>query len=122
MAVDSWGGWAIGAASLIGSVGVPIYFARTRKHLDEVQAEALERQKADAARNQIADDDRRNDELRRMWRYATEDLDDLWTFLENEMLPWARTTYQRVQENDLANIGPPPKLPRRRARTRFSEE
>jgi hypothetical protein len=120
----------IGATSLIGAVGVPLLLFKGQHRLTEEQLDELDaqRRKEDEDRNRerVRADERRNDELRqqlnalsrmnaerfKQWQQATEDLDDLWTFIEDAMMPWVRGAYTDLRQSN-PEFPPPPQLRRR---------
>lgn len=127
------GGFAIAAVSLVGSVGIPFWLSAGAHKLTEAQLDELDRQRRDEDeeknRERVAADERRNNELReqlnalsqmnverfKQWQTATEDLDDLWSFVEDELLPYTRTAYARIRGDD-PDFPRPPQLRRRHDR------
>lgn len=134
-------GYIIGGVSLIGAVGIPLYLLRGNKALTQNQLDAYDdarkeaenekerkrkeddddrerkRKEADEAREarlqkQVEDLGELNQRRFRQWQEATEDLDDLWGFFEDEIMPWMREAYPILRESN-PDFRRPPQLRRR---------
>jgi hypothetical protein len=75
--------------SLLGVIVVPVLTSRRTQRLNDEQLRGLE------LKRKLADDDR-NEELRDRWQATTQDVDYLWSLLQDEIGPWMRSAYEII--------------------------
>lgn len=135
MSTAVWLPIAISALSVaIAGAGVLL-----RRPLDRQQLAEMKQRQIDADKQRTREDDERHrdrveaDERRstrlhqeleelsglsnerfRQWQESVRDLDDLWVYLEDRMLPYQRRAYNEIKRLDPNSaFGPPPALPHR---------
>ena len=82
-----------------------------KRNLERVQQDIM---RSESLRKELGDLSRISNERFRQWQDAIQDLDELWAFIEDEMLPWQRKAYRDLRERG-SEIEPPPILPRRKS-------
>jgi hypothetical protein len=68
--------------------------------------------RAERQRKELNALSRRSNELFGQWQDAVRDLDELWAFVEDEVLPWQRRAFKELRELG-SEITAPPQLARR---------
>ncbi|WP_197515461.1 hypothetical protein, partial [Mycobacterium sp. E1747] len=69
-------------------------------------------------RRELADLTERSNQRFQQWQDAVADLDELWSTVEDDLLPWIREAYSKLLERGIDIRRPPPI--RRRERRRSS--
>lgn len=83
-----------------------------KRNLERVQQDIL---RSESLRRELGDLSRISNERFQQWQDAIADLDELWAFIEDQMLPWQRKAYRDLRERG-SEIEAPPGLPRRKKR------
>jgi uncharacterized protein (DUF3084 family) len=79
----------------------------------EAKRQRLDDERAANLRKELGDLSRISNQRFRQWQEAIGDLDELWTFLEDEVLPWTRQAYGELKAGGSKIKAPPSVLPRR---------
>lgn len=96
-----------------------------REQKRRVEEDLRERRRIDAderrnavLRRELADLTERSNQRFQQWQDAVADLDELWSTVEDDLLPWIREAYSKLLERGIDIRRPPPI--RRRERRRSS--
>lgn len=132
-------GFVIGGISLIGAVGIPLFMLKSNRTLTQQQIDEYERnrkkdedekeakrkehdnEREEKLRGQLDALSKMNQERFEQWRDTAQDLDDLWAFLQDEIVPWMRDAYQELATREGAKFPRPPTMTPRPSRARQTE-
>lgn len=87
---EIWIPIAVALISLLGVIIVPLLTSKRTQRLTKAQLDKLESDRK-------AEDDKRNETLRERWQATTEDVDYLWGFYQDQILPWMREAHELLR-------------------------